>query len=1226
MDGKGILRYIFDQKTYNDIMEFCERINNSDADFYVVMSRKAACFVSFLEKYDFLKINGSIVTDRILDFNNDVLINKNVIVIDDVVVSGTTIYNVIRKLKNFKVANIEVFILGVNSKYFNTELFSYQYNDEIRNYINGPYVLMTDEGCTYMCSNIAKVFALDASPYDVDFPKHNIVSVSKDLIDQMVFSSYWRSYDVSSSMQSDFKIRNITFLPSEELIYSLKNRMGECFFSLGYIKIRLFVKYAEDRKKKYKLNAIPYFMFNEISEDKINIIFNALFSDWCEGDINSYAKLRILQYVFAEKVFLIWNDLFDGAGTNVNWELNKIEFSKIFPIGYYDAIIKAIYSEVDLKKYFNDFLPLESYSFDLDLKKCNKNEDYNVFLQAKLVEPFTNLYFNKELKAREIVKKHGKDAFALDEYKDVFYRLNHGNSYKSLLKILDKFPDVYDKETTVSLFIDKAIDSGVIVPIIAEEIDNNNKKIFYRAFRHGEDIPFGEHQEKMCAILLSNYKDQGGIEALSKIRIEKLLVLFLRIGELQKIFRLDTYDSIYYKVSVDAYLFGNIPSKHDLESCRNIHYIKHKSDVVWLTDVLKEKQIIKIDSNGKVEDIDDTIDIAIDRVTKGQVSIIGQTFGKLFYNYKLGQVPYIDDHDFILFSTCLFPQDVLNALAAELAIFNDRFSKKVNIISNKIENEKYVEVYELINSNEFYTSINSGQKKYFDFINKNALRRIEEISIQLANRKDLSVYGSAWDQFWPNNLDWNESSIERTLLDTIYTEAKLILILNVLCREMLFCVCLDDKKKSELHEQINIFIEKLKKQKFSNHRGVKKIMAFSCELFESVKQIPDRNVIFKILDNLCFYNKLIPNILSDVDLLINKHGKVNEIIRYNHALCIMPECNYDLFGKNFRQLLKSKNISYQEFPIFNSNAIFPEAGIWFFLKGKNKQDLINQVLVECLSKGLPEYNFEYAKVYYNLSEELKLKISGEENARKRFCSFPSYSKQCLEQIEGISRVRGGQCIYWLIEDCKANEIFKNRVKSFINSAFDLIENGTIRIQTMSSQKSLYYVMKYNNEKRKQNVYNKLRKRYDKMSEKCKVFISYSEDSEEHVNRVKRIADHLKEADMDVYFYGDELFGTDIIEFMRNIEKSDVTLIIGTEEYKKRVYGVCSSGSSFEDRIIASGFMSEHRSKIVPIAFGKFNEVIPAPFNVLKGMTMTTVTEDELDKLTLGLINKYIKNN
>ena len=147
-----------------------------------------------------------------------------------------------------------------------------------------------------------------------------------------------------------------------------------------------------------------------------------------------------------------------------------------------------------------------------------------------------------------------------------------------------------------------------------------------------------------------------------------------------------------------------------------------------------------------------------------------------------------------------------------------------------------------------------------------------------------------------------------------------------------------------------------------------------------------------------------------------------------------------------------------------------------------------------------------------------------------------------------------------------------------------------------------------------------------MSEKCKVFISYSEDSEEHVNRVKRIADHLKEADMDVYFYGDELFGTDIIEFMRNIEKSDVTLIIGTEEYKKRVYGVCSSGSSFEDRIIASGFMSEHRSKIVPIAFGKFNEVIPAPFNVLKGMTMTTVTEDELDKLTLGLINKYIKNN
>ena len=55
-------------------------------------------------------------------------------------------------------------------------------------------------------------------------------------------------------------------------------------------------------------------------------------------------------------------------------------------------------------------------------------------------------------------------------------------------------------------------------------------------------------------------------------------------------------------------------------------------------------------------------------------------------------------------------------------------------------------------------------------------------------------------------------------------------------------------------------------------------------------------------------------------------------------------------------------------------------------------------------------------------------------------------------------------------------------------------------------------------------------------------------------------------------------------------------------------------------------MSDHRSKIVPIAFGKFNEVIPAPFNVLKGMSITSVTEDVLDYLTLGLINKYIKNN
>ena len=143
--------------------------------------------------------------------------------------------------------------------------------------------------------------------------------------------------------------------------------------------------------------------------------------------------------------------------------------------------------------------------------------------------------------------------------------------------------------------------------------------------------------------------------------------------------------------------------------------------------------------------------------------------------------------------------------------------------------------------------------------------------------------------------------------------------------------------------------------------------------------------------------------------------------------------------------------------------------------------------------------------------------------------------------------------------------------------------------------------------------------------KCKVFISYSEDSAEHIEKVETIANRLKTEGFTVYFYADAPLGTDMTDFMRKIESSDITLIIGTPEYKKRAYNKKSSGVSFEDRIISSVFMSEQREKIVPISFGDFESSFPAPYNKLKGMSMTGPTEGELDTLVCGLIKRHKEN-
>ena len=166
------------------------------------------------------------------------------------------------------------------------------------------------------------------------------------------------------------------------------------------------------------------------------------------------------------------------------------------------------------------------------------------------------------------------------------------------------------------------------------------------------------------------------------------------------------------------------------------------------------------DDKGGIVGVVDNIDIAIDRTTKGKVAGIGQTFAKLYRNSESKIPPFIADSDLVLFSTCMTPQDILNALAAELAIFVDRWQSIKGQVIWLIQNDPS-KVIELIIQGEIYTSINSGQLKFFNFIDQKAQQRIDEISEQLNDNDELSIYGTLWDQFWSDNRNWEINSINR---------------------------------------------------------------------------------------------------------------------------------------------------------------------------------------------------------------------------------------------------------------------------------------------------------------------------------------------------------------------------------------------------------------------------------------------------------------------------------
>ena len=85
----------FDANTQNYLLDFCDRISNMQADVFIIMARKASCFYNCLEELGMIHFNGYVTSERILDMPTDWLEGMSVIIIDDALVSGTSIYKTI---------------------------------------------------------------------------------------------------------------------------------------------------------------------------------------------------------------------------------------------------------------------------------------------------------------------------------------------------------------------------------------------------------------------------------------------------------------------------------------------------------------------------------------------------------------------------------------------------------------------------------------------------------------------------------------------------------------------------------------------------------------------------------------------------------------------------------------------------------------------------------------------------------------------------------------------------------------------------------------------------------------------------------------------------------------------------------------------------------------------------------------------------------------------------
>ena len=147
----------------------------------------------------------------------------------------------------------------------------------------------------------------------------------------------------------------------------------------------------------------------------------------------------------------------------------------------------------------------------------------------------------------------------------------------------------------------------------------------------------------------------------------------------------------------------------------------------------------------------------------------------------------------------------------------------------------------------------------------------------------------------------------------------------------------------------------------------------------------------------------------------------------------------------------------------------------------------------------------------------------------------------------------------------------------------------------------------------------------------KIFISYSEDSKNTVNRIKKVSAYLRQKGYTVWCYADEPLGVNVVTFMQKAPEADVILVMGSKNYKEKSLLIDEKGSGsgvfFENLVLSQMFIYNKMKKIVPIAFEQgtsFEDSFPPPFSTNKGLCGYRVTTKFLENLAKQINNTLMK--
>lgn len=876
-DALDAFRKRFEPQIFGRIVEFGKRLSQIDSGTVVTMARKATCLVEAMETLNLTQLQVPATSDRVFDMDLSWVAGQKMTLVDDALITGTTLARAEQALLEAGAASVDIIVLCVNERWWAKNLSQ----------PSKPYALLNDRQTISVCSQIVDAISVVPVPYSVDYPLFDRIRIPCRRIQALLGEPDWKSRDLTTPLQRDERVFNITYMPEPRILSKLDKMLGWNLSMHGLMKIRVYGRIEQSDREVAWCSALPIVALNPLSTEALETLWVALKKNsnlerkyFWDSFSTPESKLRLIQYIAASALASLWHSsIQQQLSSTVELRQNQLVLRNIFPPGLREDV-STIVNRMD--GLFGGFPCI----LDDDEPKSHPLPDIDLYgegdsrtVQARLTAPFLKLYHEEEIPARNEARLVSKDDILKLQTGTSINRLRCGYTIEQLLNHVNHLGlEAFD---VLSVFLDQAIDRGVVVPITAER----DGKVF-RAYRHGEDVLFSEAQIYLFQLALVEFiSSSKRTDGIPRIWIEKVLVILIRILVQKKLVNpvyrhLDSEKTVGIRYSLHGAvvrigrnkLYGFDENSSLIQNLQDRGLLKKSADQRYL-----------------VEEIDGVAS----KDAEHMAIAVGQLFGMLAKkekkqkneknnNQKSKPTEVITNKELILIATCPSEVDVAAALAAELDIVVrgwKEFSKTyLNLTSSPVS------AVNAARSNISFIAINNGEWKFTSARRGLPWKIIHDIGRRFNDR----LIENLWESFWPTHdqvANPGDLNIERLVNE----QGSMLLRLSIYVRllEISFYY-----NSGDLPRAVKIAAE-------VNH--LKEKFATSCagppsiEIGKVVKRLNERlgnqtleptKLLQYAHDGIASIVDRIPAVLAQVDLIAFQYGKPVFVNCYEHAMHI----------------------------------------------------------------------------------------------------------------------------------------------------------------------------------------------------------------------------------------------------------------------------------------------------------------------------------------------------